>query len=163
MAFVILGGRGGSPHAFPSPPNHRQMVFFPALGSPYFLFFSFSSLFLLSLASSQVETEWRQGGRNPGKENEPSPLPQGSPRAQGLSSGGRERSLSVYPLHPGPWLSSQGNWTQGCQTTIRALGWGSGLIVQLLERLSPESLRTGKTGPRSQTHRRLTCGRKSAQ
>ena len=50
------GGVDG-PHAFPSTPNHRQMVFFPALGSPYFLLFSFSSLFLLlSQASSQVET-----------------------------------------------------------------------------------------------------------
>lgn len=34
---------------------------------------------------------------------------------------GTEGSLSVYPIHPGPWPSSKG-WTQGCQATIRALG-----------------------------------------
>lgn len=77
MAFVILGG-GGSPHAFPSPPNHRQMVFFPALGSPYFLFFSFSSLFLLSQASSQVETlnGGKEGGTQ-GRRTSRAPFPKG--------------------------------------------------------------------------------------
>ena len=72
---------GSGPHAFPSTPNHRQMVFFPALGSPYFLFFSFSSLFLLlSQASSQVETlnAGKEGGTR-GRRTSRAPFPK-SPR-----------------------------------------------------------------------------------
>ena len=137
-------------HTKPQADGVLSCSWFP-LFPLLFFFFSFSPPFPGKQPSGDFEC--RQGGRNPGKENQPSPLPQGSPRAQRLSSGGdRRESLSLS--HP-PWpLASSQGWTQHCQATVRALGVGlcpdhptSGMpfsrVSQDLEKLAPTARLTG--------------------